>query len=88
MLIPERLGATWDDDAGVQRQKQRAMLADEELCVKMTDEQFNHLLAFISRNKENIFLELRHVKNDRDENTRALGKDASAIRFIELMERL
>ena len=38
----------------------------------MTDEQFNNLLAFFSRNKENIFLELRHAKNDRDEMARAL----------------
>lgn len=33
----------------------------------MTDEQLNHLIAFLSRNKENIFLELKHVKEERDE---------------------
>ena len=38
----------------------------------MTDEQFNNLLAFFSRNKENIFPELKHAKNERDEITRAL----------------
>ena len=43
-----------------------------DYCANMTDEQLNHLIAFISRNKENIFLELRHVKNDRDEKARAL----------------
>lgn len=48
------------------------MLADYELCANMTDEQFNNLLAFFSRNKENIFLELRHAKEDRDAKARAL----------------
>ncbi len=43
-----------------------------DYCANMTDEQLNHLIAFISRNKENIFLELRHAKNDRDEMARAL----------------
>ena len=43
-----------------------------DYSANMTDEQLNHLIAFISRNKENIFLELRHVKNDRDEKARAL----------------
>lgn len=43
-----------------------------DYCANMTDEQLNHLIAFISRNKENIFLELRHVKEDRDAKARAL----------------
>ena len=37
-----------------------------DYCANMTDEQLNHLIAFISRNKENMFLELRHVKEGRD----------------------
>lgn len=32
----------------------------------MTDEQLNHLIEFLSRQKENIFLELKHVKSERD----------------------
>lgn len=43
-----------------------------DYCANMTDEQLNHLIAFISRNKENMFLELRHVKEDRDAKARAL----------------
>lgn len=38
----------------------------------MTDEQLNHLIAFLSRNKENIFLELKHVKEERDEQARVI----------------
>ncbi len=45
----------------------------------MTDEQFNNWLAFFSRNKENIFLELRHAKNDRDEKARALEEKVRAL---------
>ena len=43
-----------------------------DYCANMTDEHLNHLIAFISRNKENMFLELRHVKEDRDAKARAL----------------
>lgn len=43
-----------------------------DYCANMTDEQLNHLIAFISRNKENMFLELRHVKEDRDAKAHAL----------------
>lgn len=43
-----------------------------DYCANMTDEQLNHLIAFISRNKESVFLELRHVKEDRDAKARAL----------------
>ena len=43
-----------------------------DYCANMTDEQLNHLIAFISRNRENMFLELRHVKEDRDAKARAL----------------
>lgn len=43
-----------------------------DYCANMTDEQLNHQIAFISRNKENMFLELRHVKEDRDAKARAL----------------
>lgn len=38
----------------------------------MTDEQLNHLIAFLSRNKENIFLELKHVKEERDEQAKVI----------------
>ena len=30
----------------------------------MTDEQLNHLIAFLSRSKENIFFELKHAKEE------------------------
>lgn len=30
----------------------------------MTDEQLNHLIAFLSRSKENIFFELKHEKEE------------------------
>ena len=43
-----------------------------DYCANMTDEHLNHQIAFISRNKENMFLELRHVKEDRDAKARAL----------------
>ena len=43
-----------------------------DYCANMTDEQLNHLIAFISRNKESVFLELRHVKEDRDAKAHAL----------------
>lgn len=36
-------------------------------CSNMTDEQLNQLIAFLSRNKENIFLELGHMRRERDE---------------------
>ena len=45
----------------------------------MTDEQLNHLIAFISHNKENIFLELRHVRNDQDEKAHALEEKERII---------
>ena len=58
----------------------------------MTDEQFNNWLAFFSRNKENIFLELRHAKNDRDEKARALEEKARAleekVRALEEKDRI
>ena len=38
----------------------------------MTDEQLNHLIAFLSRNKENVFLELKHVKEERDEQAKVI----------------
>ena len=38
----------------------------------MTDEQLNHLIAFLSRNKENIFLELKHVKEVRDKQAKVI----------------
>ena len=71
------------------------MLADYELCANMTDEQFNNLLAFFSRNKENIFLELKHAKNDRDEMTSAIEemdriiaeKDAAIAEIDAELER-
>ena len=37
-----------------------------DYCSVMTDEQLNHLIEFLSRQKENIFLELKHVKSERD----------------------
>ena len=30
----------------------------------MTDKQLNHLIAFLSRSKENIFFELKHEKDE------------------------
>lgn len=30
----------------------------------MTDKQLNHLIAFLSRSKENIFFELKHEKEE------------------------
>lgn len=50
-----------------------------DYCANMTDEQLNHLIAFISRNKENMFLELRHVKEDRDAKARALEEKDRVI---------
>jgi len=50
-----------------------------DYSANMTDEQLNHLIAFISRNKENIFLELRHVKEDRDAKARALEEKDRAL---------
>ena len=51
----------------------------------MTDEQFNHLLAFISRNNENIFLELWHVKKARalEDIERALAEKDAAIAELD-----
>lgn len=37
-----------------------------DYCSVMTDDQLNHLIEFLSRQKENIFLELNHVKSERD----------------------
>lgn len=51
-----------------------------DYCANMTDEQLNHLIAFISRNKESVFLELRHVKEDRDAKARALEEKDRVIR--------
>lgn len=50
-----------------------------DYCANMTDEQLNHLIAFISRNKESVFLELRHVKEDRDAKARALEEKDRVI---------
>lgn len=50
-----------------------------DYCANMTDEQLNHLIAFISRNKENMFLELRHVKENRDAKARALDEKDRVI---------
>ena len=54
-----------------------------DYCANMTDEQLNHLTAFISRNKENMFLELRHVKEDRDAKARALDEKDSIVNCDE-----
>ena len=38
----------------------------------MTDEQFNNLLAFITRNRDHIFKDLGQAKRERDEAQRGL----------------
>lgn len=54
-----------------------------DYCANMTDEQLNHLIAFISRNKENMFLELRHVKEDRDAKAHAPEEKDSIVNCDE-----
>ena len=55
-----------------------------DYCATMTDEQLNQLISFISRNKENIFLELKHVRNDRDEKSKALEEKERLLAEKEL----
>ena len=50
----------------------------------MTDEQLNHLIAFLSRSKENIFFELKHEKEEHAkivaEKDRCLAEKDEALR--------
>lgn len=50
----------------------------------MTDEQLNHLIAFLSRSKENIFFELKHAKEEHAkivaEKDRCLAEKDEALR--------
>lgn len=50
----------------------------------MTDEQLNHLIAFLSRSKENIFFELKHKKEEHAkaiaEKDRCLSEKDEALR--------
>lgn len=59
-----------------------------DYCANMTDEQLNHLIAFISRNKENMFLELRHVKEDRERRPAPWRKrTASSRKRMRLLQK-
>ena len=55
----------------------------------MTDEQLNHLIEFLSRQKENIFLELRHVKSERDDYKKKYeeSEDVSKAKDQKLAEK-